>query len=163
MADYFDPFWQALEARIAAVWTDADIVFRATQTKRVNWRTLIESGAYSTPFAVTMLSPARGIDTAGMANRTSAYDITFFYIRDDARTAGEQAGGDLAEDSIEAKLKALSDDLYPTPETFTAFQVVKQPDIDISAANAVNSVFAEASAPYLAGAISIEFVIGETQ
>lgn len=160
--NYYDLFWKALEARVTAVWTDIDIQFSGTQLKRVNWREAIKADDFKVPFVAYALSPARGIDTAGMASRTNAYDVTIFYIRSDEQTNDEKTNGILIEDSIEAKLKDLQDDLYPTPSTRTDFQVVKQPDLDISAANAVNAVFVEASAPFLAGALHVEFVIGET-
>ena len=160
--NYFDLFWKALEARIPLVWTDVDIIWRATQTRRINWKQLLDTGKFSVPFVVVQISAARSIDTAGMANKAHAYDVSIYYVRADKQSASERTGEILVEDTIELKLKALADDLYPTPPTTTGFQILRQPDIDISSSNPANAVFVDASAPYAAGSINCEFVIGET-
>lgn len=161
MANYFDDMWKALEARINAVVTDKDTTIYDSQTRRVNWRVMIDAGDLKIPMIVIQVGIAVPTDQFGITNRTHFYPVDLFYVRSDSPTAAETAGNIRVEDSIEQILFDIMVDFYPTdPTVHTNIQVVQEPMIDVSATNPANAVFVQASAPYIAGMISFQFLCG---
>lgn len=159
--NYLDDMWKALEARINAVVTDKNITLYDSQTRRVNWRVMIENKDLPVPFVVVQAGSAVPTDQFGIANRTHFYPVDLFYVRDDAPTGTETAGNVRVEDSIEQILFDLMADFYPTdPTVHTNIQVVEEPLINVSGTNPANAVFVDASAPYIAGMVSFQFLCG---
>ena len=163
MANYFVQALEELEARINVVWTDRNLTFYDTQTKNVNWRVLIdEMTALQAPWVVIMAGTAVPDDDSAVNATASVVPLTIFYIRSSSPTVAEDAADERIEESVYQKMHDLMTDLFPTdPTVHTALQVTETPSVDVSPNNPANRVFVEASAPFIAGALTIMARMGQ--
>lgn len=162
MPNYLVQALEELEARLPIVWTDKNITYYDTQGARLNWRVLVEEGRIVPPWVVIMALTAVP-DTGGAVNATAnIMPVTVFYVRSASPALAEASIR--VEEAVYQKMHDLLVDLFPTdPTVFTAFQLIEVPSIDVSPQNPANRVFVEASAPFVAGALSMNVLMGQDQ
>jgi len=75
-------------------------------------------------------------------------------------STGERVFSETVRD-IEVRMEQLMDAIG-WGDAFTSFQIVEEPDLDVSDMNYVNQIFLGANYPLLAGILSLKLLIGET-
>jgi hypothetical protein len=161
MAESISAALAELEAHILAVWPEKDLTLYDEQTRRINWRLLLEDGTIDVPFCVIALGAA--IPAEGYGLRTQDYNlpVAIYYIRSSNPTAAETTANEKVMQDVLDHCQLLADYLHhDTGLNMVKMQVFDEPMIDVSPANPANAVFVEASAPYIAGSLSFNMHIG---
>jgi len=159
MADYFASFWTALEATISSTWPSG-YIYRATQSRRINWRDLIESGDVTKPFVAISIGRAEPTDQYGVANRTHIVPVALYYCRDGVLTQAEAGTYRIVERLLEKLGKDMVDAVLDS--TATAYQVVDEPTVDAGDGNPANTVFIDNGANVIAVEVAFNALIGES-
>lgn len=161
MADLFNTVWAALEPLVQTTWPDCTVLFRASQSRRINFRQLIEDGDLTAPFAVVQPMPALPSDQGPANARCWTLPVAFYYVRPGwlSQTADVTAYA-IVERQCEAKAKAMADALldYSAGE----FQLFTEPAVDASETNPANALFAENGTNLWAGMASADLLVGES-
>lgn len=161
MADLFNTVWVALEPVVQTAWPDATVLFRASQSRRINFRQLIEDGALTAPFAVAQPMPALPSELGPVNGRCYVLPVALYYVREGflSGTADVTAYA-IVERQCEAKAKAMVDALLDY--TGGSFQLFTEPVVDASETNPANALFAENGTNLWSGMASAELLVGET-
>lgn len=158
--DYFDAFWDSLETKISAAWSDATVKYRATQSRRINWRELIKQEDLATPFVVAAVGRAEPSEEGAVNCRSHDVPVALYYVRRSVLTAAEVAAGSrIVERFLEAKGKTMVDALLDS--TDATYQVFQEPTVDAGDTNPANALLIEDGSDLIAVEVSFVAHIGE--
>jgi hypothetical protein len=159
VADYFDSLWDDLEAKVAATWTGCDLIYRATQSRRINWREMLKQNVLDTPFVAVAVGQAVPTDQYGVTRRTHQVPIGLYYVRAGVLTTAEAATYPIVERLLEKLGKDMVDALLDSADD--GYQVVDEPTVDAGDGNPANAIFIEEGVNLLAVEVTFTALIGE--
>lgn len=159
MADVFDALWDQLEAKVAATWTGVDLIYRSTQSRRLNWREMLKQGDLLTPFVAVWIGQAVPTAEYGVTRRTYTVPVALYYIRKGVLTQAELATYPIVERLMEKLGNDMAEALWTNSDT--SYQVMEEATVDAGDGNPANSLFIEDGVNLIAVEVAFTAVVGE--
>lgn len=141
---------------LQASWSDINESLRVGQLNKIDWVQAILQGQLTLPFAITQIGRKREADISPMDCATYIYPVASYYV------FSTQTGVTDQHATAEAKMQVMRDALLRTNTASINFQVVKQPEIDVSDDNPVNAILFARGVGAYAGCIMTDLYVGET-
>ena len=159
MADVFDALWDQLEAKVTATWTGVDLIYRATQSRRLNWREMLKQGTLTVPFVAVAIGQASPTGEYGVANRTYTVPVALYYVRKGVLTTAELATYAIVERLMEKLGNDMAAALWTNSDT--SYQVMEEATVDAGDGNPANALFIEDGVDLIAVEVAFTAVVGE--